>query len=74
MRDISVRVITDGKRTQTEYQQKKPRIEIPQTGQMQPGGPTVFNPARKAHTGSYEEQKKGKENQVEFLRELSWQS
>lgn len=49
------------KRTQTEYQQKEnPRIEIPQTGQMQPGGPTVFNPARKAHTGSYEEQKKAR--------------
>lgn len=62
------------KRTQTEYQQKEnPRIEIPQTGQMQPGGPTVFNPARKAHTGSYEEQKKQGKS-VEFLRELSWQS
>ena len=49
------------KRTQTEYQQKEnPRMEIPQTGQMQPGGPTVFNPARKAHTGSYEEQKKAR--------------
>ena len=49
------------KRTQTEYQQKEnPRIEIPQTGQMQPGGPTVFNPARKVHTGSYEEQKKAR--------------
>ena len=49
------------KRTQTEYQKKEnPRIEIPQTGQMQPGGPTVFNPARKAHTGSYEEQKKAR--------------
>ena len=35
-------------------------MEIPQTGQMQPGGPTVFNPARKAHTGSYEEQKKAR--------------
>lgn len=44
-----------------------------QTGQMQPGGPTVFNPARKAHTGSYEEQKKQGKS-VEFLRELSWQS
>lgn len=31
------------KRTQTEYQQNEnPRMEIPQTGQMQPGGPTVF--------------------------------
>ena len=36
------------KKLQVEYQQKEnPRIEIPQTGQMQPGGPTVFNPARK---------------------------
>lgn len=49
------------KKLQVEYQQKEnPRIEIPQTGQMQPGGPTVFNPARKAHTGSYEEQKKAR--------------
>ena len=49
------------KKLQVEYQQKEnPRIEIPQTGQMQPGGPTVFNPARKAHAGSYEEQKKAR--------------
>lgn len=49
------------KKLQVEYQQKEnPRIEISQTGQMQPGGPTVFNPARKAHTGSYEEQKKAR--------------
>ena len=49
------------KKLQVEYQQKEnPRIEIPQTGQMQPGGPTVFNPARKPHTGSYEEQKKAR--------------
>ena len=49
------------KRTQTEYQQKEnPRMEIPQTGQMQLGGPTVFNPARKVHAGSYEEQKKAR--------------
>lgn len=49
------------KKLQVEYQQKEnPRMEIPQTGQMQPGGPTVFNPARKAHTGSYEEQKKAR--------------
>lgn len=49
------------KKLQIEYQQKEnPRIEISQTGQMQPGGPTVFNPARKAHTGSYEEQKKAR--------------
>ena len=49
------------KKLQVEYQQKEnPRIEISQTGQMQPGGPTVFNPARKAHAGSYEEQKKAR--------------
>lgn len=49
------------KKLQVEYQQKEnPRMEIPQTGQMQPGGPTVFNPARKAHAGSYEEQKKAR--------------
>ena len=51
------------KKLQVEYQQKEnPRMEIPQTGQMQPGGPTVFNPARKAHAGSYEEQKKARKN------------
>ena len=49
------------KKLQVEYQQKEnPRIEISQTGQMQPGEPTVFNPARKPHTGSYEEQKKAR--------------
>ena len=49
------------KKLKTEYQQKEnPRMEISQTGQMQPGGPTVFNPARKAHAGSYEEQKKAR--------------
>ena len=49
------------KKLQVEYQQKEnPRMEIPQTGQMQPGGPTVFNPARKPHAGSYEEQKKAR--------------
>ena len=59
------------KRTQTEYQQKEnPRIEIPQTGQMQLGGPTIFNPARKVHAGSYEEQKKARK----ILRESSQQS
>ena len=56
------------KRTQTEYQQKEnPRMEIPQTGQMQPGGQ-----GRLIQDLMRNKKKQGKS--VEFLRELSWQS
>ena len=49
------------KHPQTKYQQKESsRMEIPQTEQIQPGGPTVFNPAGKAHVGSGENQKKAR--------------
>ena len=62
------------KRTQTEYQQKEnPRIEIPQTGQMQPGGPTdLIRQGRLIQDLMRNRKKQGKS--VEFLRELSWQS
>ncbi len=56
------------KRTQTEYQQKRKSADGNPTDRADAAGwPTVFNPARKVHAGSYEEQKRQGKS-VEFLR------
>ena len=63
------------KRTQTEYQQKEnPRMEIPQTGQMQLGGGRRYLIRQGRFMQDLTRNRKRQGKSVEFLRELSWQS